>query len=47
MTSDRFSHNTNVKMGRVVPENIFWSGNRCLYFRKIYKDMKPDRHMTI
>jgi len=47
MTRDRFSHKRNVKMKRVFPENIFWSGNRYLYFRKIDKDIKSDRHITI
>ena len=35
MTRDRFSHKNKVKIGRVVPENKFWSGNKYLYSSKI------------
>ena len=40
---DSFLHIYNIKIGRVVPGNLFWPRKNTLYLREIYKSAKYNK----
>jgi len=44
---ERFSHRRNVKMGKMVLDNIFWPKEKYIRIRESFKNIKSSEQMTI